>query len=78
MMEIIIMNRIKSKNPPDFTSGRHLQLPGSGGRTRTYDLWVMSPTSYQLLHPALYLGFSNIQLLNQDTIYPVKIRSAKI
>jgi hypothetical protein len=24
----------------------------SGGRTRTYDLWVMSPTSYQLLHPA--------------------------
>ena len=22
-----------------------------GGRTRTYDLWVMSPTSYQLLHP---------------------------
>ena len=22
---------------------------GCGGRTRTYDLWVMSPTSYQLL-----------------------------
>ena len=25
----------------------------SGGKTRTYDLWVMSPTSYQLLHPAI-------------------------
>ena len=24
----------------------------SGGRTRTCGLWVMSPTSYQLLHPA--------------------------
>ena len=26
----------------------------SGSQTRTDDLWVMSPTSYQLLHPALY------------------------
>ena len=26
---------------------------GSGGRIRTYDLWVMSPVSYQLLHPAM-------------------------
>ena len=26
----------------------------SGDRTRTYDLRVMSPTSYQLLHPAIY------------------------
>ena len=26
---------------------------GSGGRIRTFDLWVMSPTSFQLLHPAL-------------------------
>ena len=26
----------------------------SGNRTRTCDLWVMSPTSYQLLHPAIY------------------------
>ena len=25
----------------------------SGGRTRTSDLWVMSPTSCQLLHPAI-------------------------
>ena len=28
-------------------------LSSSGGRTRTYDLRVMSPTSYQLLHPAI-------------------------
>ena len=27
----------------------------SGDPTRTDDLWVMSPTSYQLLHPAIYL-----------------------
>ena len=27
----------------------------SGGRTRTYDLRVMSPTSYQLLHSAMYV-----------------------
>ena len=29
----------------------HLKL-GSGGRIRTADLRVMSPTNYQLLHPA--------------------------
>ena len=29
-------------------------LHGSGDKTRTCDLWVMSPTSYQLLHPAIY------------------------
>ena len=28
---------------------------GCGGKTRTYDLRVMSPTSCQLLHPAVYL-----------------------
>ena len=28
------------------------ELRTSGGRTRTYDLRVMSPTSYQLLYPA--------------------------
>ena len=27
----------------------------SGGRTRTCDLWVMSPTSYLLLYPAIYI-----------------------
>ncbi len=33
--------------------GDFLMIPGSGGRIRTYDLWVMSPTSCQLLHPAV-------------------------
>ncbi|ABP00386.1 hypothetical protein MS53_0714 [Mycoplasmopsis synoviae 53] len=27
---------------------------GCGGRTRTCDLWVMSPTSCQLLYSAIY------------------------
>ncbi len=36
--------------------------PSSGGQTRTDDLWVMSPTSYQLLHPAIY--FLEIICLN--------------
>ena len=31
-----------------------LSALSSGGRTRTSDLWVMSPTSCQLLHPAMY------------------------
>ena len=36
--------------------------PSSGSWTRTSDLWVMSPTSYQLLHPAVSLNWSaNIQ-----------------
>ena len=30
-----------------------LLLPSCGGLTRTDDLWVMSPTSYQLLHSAM-------------------------
>src|ERR1700740_639843 len=41
------------KSPQIFSEGF-----GSGSRTRTYDLRVMSPTSYQLLHPALFLVFS--------------------
>ena len=36
---------------PPREGGNSLDL-GCGGRTRTADLWVMSPTSYQLLHPA--------------------------
>ena len=30
----------------------------SGDRIRTCDLWVMSPTSYQLLYPAIQLDTS--------------------
>ena len=37
----------KRKSKSDF-------LYGSGGRTRTSGLRVMSPTSYQLLYPAMY------------------------
>ena len=29
---------------------------GCGRRIRTNDLWVMSPTSYQLLHPAIKMA----------------------
>ncbi len=36
-------------------------FPSSGDPTRTDDLWVMSPTSCQLLHPAMYRNyFSNV------------------
>ena len=31
---------------------------GCGGRTRTYDLRVMSPTSFQLLYSAMFVGTS--------------------
>ena len=31
----------------------------SGGRTRTYDLRVMSPTSYQLLYSAIFNYYSH-------------------
>ena len=39
------------KKPESFDSG----FPCSGDRTRTCGLRVMSPTSYQLLHPAIYV-----------------------
>lgn len=33
---------------------KYLLKRGCGGRTRTYDLRVMSPTSFQLLYPAIF------------------------
>ena len=41
----------------------------SGDKTRTCDLWVMSPTSYQLLHPAIYFSdnFFIYTVLNRQT-----------
>ena len=45
----------------------------SGGRTRTSDLWVMSPTSCQLLHPAIYRTAStalNRLFGNPRTLFP--------
>ena len=35
-----------------YTTGPY----GCGRRIRTNDLWVMSPTSYQLLHPAIKMA----------------------
>jgi hypothetical protein len=35
-------------------------LLSSGDKTRTCDLWVMSPTSYQLLHPAVFYINSSV------------------
>src|SRR5690606_21031682 len=51
----------KIKRPKSFNLG----LCSSGNRTRTCDLRVMSPTSYQLLHPAIYLFI----YLNSHTQY---------
>ena len=41
---------------------------GCGGKTRTYDLWVMSPTSYQLLHSAMFLiSGAKVRLIFEKT-----------
>ena len=39
------------KKPVPFETG----FTSSGSWTRTSDLWVMSPTSYLLLYPAMYV-----------------------
>ena len=39
---------------------------GSGGRTRTSGLRVMSPTSYQLLYPAMLLLKQDLNLRPSD------------
>ena len=43
--------RNKRKSPEIF---RFQDFFGCGGRTRTYDLRVMSPTSFQLLYSAIF------------------------
>ena len=43
---------------------------GCGGRTRTYDLRVMSPTSYQLLYSAIFGVHSLVPVYN-STAPPV-------
>ena len=49
---------IEDISPPPATIKKEETLSdflyGSGGRTRTSDLRVMSPTSCQLLYPAMY------------------------
>ena len=42
---------------------KSLFLSSSGDTTRTCDLRVMSPTSYQLLHPAIYFINKRIRVL---------------
>ena len=42
-------------NQKETPSGRMGFLFGCGGRTRTYDLRVMSPTSFQLLYSAIWV-----------------------
>ena len=36
---------------------------GCGGRTRTYDLRVMSPTSFQLLYSAIFCALLSAKIL---------------
>jgi hypothetical protein len=40
-----------------------------GGLTRTNDLWVMSPTSYQLLHSAIFCGCKGSALFSKNQIF---------
>ena len=55
--EVTMVEKEKAAVRLNLTSGllqvRNFEPNGCGGKTRTYDLWVMSPTSYQLLHPAM-------------------------
>ena len=53
---IVDMNEDISPPPATIKKEETLSdfLYGSGGRTRTSDLRVMSPTSCQLLYPAMY------------------------
>ncbi len=44
----------------------------SGGRTRTYDLWVMSPTSYHCSTPRCYLRVQSYDLFLKHANYLAK------
>ena len=58
-----IVNTTEDISPPPATIKKEETLLdflyGSGGRTRTSDLRVMSPTSCQLLYPAMYREWRN-------------------
>ena len=45
---------------------------GGGDRTRTCDLWVMSPTSYQLLHSAISRRKGKALLLEIKMFFRIK------
>ncbi len=49
----------------------------SGDRTRTDDLWVMSPTSYQLLHPAIYYLHHFVLSTSYSRIFGTPPRNVK-
>ena len=55
----------KNMNPDKF----RIHTIGCGGRTRTSDLWVMSPTSCQLLYPAISVLFFTTQLYYTNLIF---------
>jgi hypothetical protein len=44
---------VPGQKKSSFKKAAFLGTNGCGDKTRTCDLWVMSPTSYQLLHPAI-------------------------
>ena len=58
-----IVDMTEDISPPPATIKKEETLSdflyGSGGRTRTSDLRVMSPTSCQLLYPAMYRQMVN-------------------
>ena len=58
-LQFVGINILVSDAPPLLNkTGSRKRLPkvlfSSGGRTRTCDLRVMSPTSYRLLYPAMF------------------------
>ncbi len=62
------LNSCYPQKEKGFRAQRKPFVFGSGGGIRTRDLWVMSPTSYQLLHPAI-VNYS------KDTKFGVKVKS---
>ena len=52
----------KEKSHPDWDD---FFFSGCGGRTRTYDLRVMSPTSFQLLYSAIWALLECLYILTQ-------------
>ena len=64
---LLRLNSCYPKKKKGFRAQRKPFVFGSGGGIRTRDLWVMSPTSYQLLHPAIVNCF-------KDTKFGVKVK----
>ena len=72
-------HRGRQKKRPTKIADRSL-IFGSGGRTRTCDLRVMSPTSCQLLHPAIvHIDSSLRNRSDRDrSASPIETRVAKV